>query len=145
MEWKTKYISLLIISLTEHICHYVLFHLCVLFFLQIKEIQSDENLMHLPTSCLCNVFHINRFIQSAFTYTFYQQRKTKNAGFFFPGANFKKVRIQIIVLCLRHEVAGGILFSGCPSVRPYIRPSIPFICVSLTRYLKNHLTDRHQT
>ena len=24
-------------------------------------------------------------------------------------------------LCLRYEVAGGIMFSGCPSVRTYVR------------------------
>ena len=27
-------------------------------------------------------------------------------------------------LCLRYEVAGGIMFSGCPSVRLSVRPSV---------------------
>ena len=28
-----------------------------------------------------------------------------------------------IFLCLRYKVAGGIMFSGCPSVRTYVRTS----------------------
>ena len=45
-------------------------------------------------------------------------------------------------LCLRYKVAGGIMFSGCPSVRQYVRPYVPF---SWSRYLKNRLMDSCQT
>ena len=44
-------------------------------------------------------------------------------------------------LCLRYEVAGGIMFSGCPSVRTSVR-NVPF---SWSRYLKNRLMDSCQT
>ena len=30
--------------------------------------------------------------------------------------------MTFLFLCLRYEVAGGIMFSGCPSVRTYVRP-----------------------
>ena len=46
--------------------------------------------------------------------------------------NFKLKTAMIKFVCLCTEGAGGIMFSGCPSVRPYI---------SLTRYLENPLTD----
>ena len=36
--------------------------------------------------------------------------------------------------------AGGIMFSGCPSVRPYVRPVWP-----LSQYLKNHLRFKLKT
>ena len=45
-------------------------------------------------------------------------------------------------LCLRYEVAGGIMFSGCPSVRTYVRTYVPFLW---SRYLKNRLMDSCQT
>ena len=49
---------------------------------------------------------------------------------------------QFSFLCLRYEVAGGIMFSGCPSVRPSVRTYVPF---SWSRYLKNRLMDSCQT
>ena len=45
-------------------------------------------------------------------------------------------------LCLRYEVSGGIMFSGCPSVRTSVGPYVPF---SWSRYLKNRLMDSCQT
>ena len=41
-----------------------------------------------------------------------------------------------------NEVAGGIMFSGRPSVRTYVRPSVPFC---LCRYFKNRVAVLHQT
>ena len=35
--------------------------------------------------------------------------------------------------------AGGIMFSGCPSVRPYVRPYVRPVW-PLSQYLKNHLS-----
>ena len=46
---------------------------------------------------------------------------------------FEAEWIFFCLLCLRYEVAGGIMFSGCPSVRPYVRtyvlyvPYVPFL------------------
>ena len=40
--------------------------------------------------------------------------------------NEKCIQLSVVVfsplLCLRYEVAGGIMFSGCPSVRTSVRP-----------------------
>ena len=50
-------------------------------------------------------------------------------------------------LCLRYEVAGGIMFSGCPSVRTYVRTYVctyvrPVLVIALSeepidRFLPN--------
>ena len=38
-----------------------------------------------------------------------------------------------LFLCLRYEVAGGIMFSGCPSVRPYVCTSVrPVLVIALS-------------
>ena len=37
----------------------------------------------------------------------------------------------LMFLCLRYEVAGGIMFSGCPSVRLSVRPSVPSVRTSV--------------
>ena len=37
---------------------------------------------------------------------------------------------HLLFLCLRYEVAGGIMFSGCPSVRPYVCTSYLVIALS---------------
>ena len=44
-----------------------------------------------------------------------------------------------IFLCLRTEGAGGIMFPGCPSVRPDLRPD--FFVYAITQVLRDGISS----
>ena len=52
-----------------------------------------------------NVIHIKYLHVTSYGWSIKERQHTCNDTF----------------LCLRYEVAGGIMFSGCPSVRPSVR------------------------